>query len=124
MKKKFLALIGAILAFTALSAQDTGTVPVVVDYNNPKTYTVGGISVSGTKYLGESQLLSVLGIGPGDKVPFRVTMYLPLSSESGCRAPLPTSACTSIPSAPAVIPHGCASTSRSVPASSPGPTAA
>ena len=68
MKKKFLALIGAILAFTALSAQDTGTVPVVVDYNNPKTYTVGGISVSGTKYLGESQLLSVLGIRPGDKV--------------------------------------------------------
>ena len=70
MKRNFLALIGAILLLTVLPAvaQDAGSVPVEVDYNSPKTYVVGGVRVSGTKYLGESQLLSVLGIRPGDTV--------------------------------------------------------
>ena len=70
MKRNFLALIGAILLSAMLPAlaQDTGSVPVEVDYNSPKTYVVGGVRVSGTKYLGESQLLSVLGIRPGDTV--------------------------------------------------------
>ena len=68
MKRKFLALFGAFLALSLLPAmaQEPGVVPVEVDYNNPQTYVVGGIRISGTKYLGESQLLSVLGIRPGD----------------------------------------------------------
>ena len=64
MKKIFLSLIGAILLLTPAAAQVAGSVPVEVDYNSPKTYVVGGVRVSGTKYLGESQLLSVLGIRP------------------------------------------------------------
>ncbi|MBQ6958384.1 MAG: BamA/TamA family outer membrane protein [Bacteroidales bacterium] len=68
MKRNFLALFGAFLALSLLPAlaQEPGVVPVEVDYNNPQTYVVGGIRISGTKYLGESQLLSVLGIRPGD----------------------------------------------------------
>ena len=70
MKSKFLALFGAFLALSLFraSAQEPGVVPVEVDYNNPQTYVVGGIRISGTKYLGESQLISVLGIHPGDVV--------------------------------------------------------
>ncbi len=50
-------------------AQDAGVnSSVEVDYNSPKTYTVGGVRVTGIKYLGENQLLSVLGIHPGDVI--------------------------------------------------------
>ena len=72
MKLKLLALIGAFLAIAVCpaAAQDTGvgSGAVEVDYNNPQTYVVGGIRISGIKYLGENQLLSVLGIHPGDVV--------------------------------------------------------
>ena len=70
MKRKLLALLAAILALSAFAAyaQDAVVTPVEIDYNNPQTYVVGGVRVSGVKYLGESQLLSVLGIRPGDTV--------------------------------------------------------
>ena len=70
MKRRLLALFGAFLALALLPAraQEPGSVPVEVDYNNPQTYVVGGIRISGTRYLGESQLLSVLGFRPGDTV--------------------------------------------------------
>ncbi|MBO4536995.1 MAG: hypothetical protein J5702_07280, partial [Bacteroidales bacterium] len=70
MKKRLFALLGAFLAFIALpaAAQEPVGGSVEVDYNNPKTYVVGGIRITGTKYLGETQLLSVLGIHPGDVV--------------------------------------------------------
>ena len=45
----------------SLSAQD-------VDYTSPRTYVVGGIRVSGIKYLSEEQILSVTGINKGDKI--------------------------------------------------------
>jgi Outer membrane protein/protective antigen OMA87 len=64
-------LIAALLSLLpqAVAAQEPAVDrPVEVDYNNPKKYVVGGVRVSGTKYLGESQLLSVLGIRPGDEV--------------------------------------------------------
>ena len=70
MKRYFLSLFVAFLAlnlFPAFAQEPVGA-PVEVDYNSPQTYVVGGIRISGTKYLGESQLLSVLGIRPGDKV--------------------------------------------------------
>ena len=70
MKRKFFVLLGVFLALSVLqaSAQEKVTGAVEVDYNNPQTYVVGGIRVSGTKYLGENQLLSVLGIRPGDSL--------------------------------------------------------
>ncbi|MCR5709537.1 MAG: outer membrane protein assembly factor BamA [Bacteroidales bacterium] len=70
MKRMILALTGVFVtaALWLAAAQDTGLGRPAVDYNNPKTYVVGGIRVDGTKYLAESQLLSVLGIHPGDVV--------------------------------------------------------
>ena len=65
-----------ILIFISVSvsafAQDDGRkpslVPVIVDYNNPKEYTVAGISVTGIKYLNEQQIISYIGIKVGDVV--------------------------------------------------------
>ena len=70
MKKRLLALFGAFLAFVALpaAAQEPAGGSVEVDFNQPKKYVVGGIRITGTKYLGEAQLLSVLGIHPGDEI--------------------------------------------------------
>jgi len=70
MKRYISALFAVILVLAALpaAAQDPESGKVEVDFNNPKTYVVGGIRVTGTKYLAESQLLSVLGIHEGDVV--------------------------------------------------------
>ena len=51
----------------SLQAQERNN-DVIVDYNNPKTYIVGGIDVTGIKYLGKDQLLSLTGIQAGDKI--------------------------------------------------------
>ena len=63
MKKVY---IGVILLFMTLfqvlaSAQD-------VDFGTPKKYVVGGVRVEGLKYLGERQILSVLGLYEGNTV--------------------------------------------------------
>ncbi|MBR4805045.1 MAG: outer membrane protein assembly factor BamA, partial [Bacteroidales bacterium] len=61
---KFLrSVILLILALAPLSlrAQD-------VNYITPKTYVLGGIKVTGVKYLSEEQLISVTGLNVGDKV--------------------------------------------------------
>lgn len=41
---------------------------VVVDYNNPKTYIIGDIKISGVDYLREEQILSLTGLQPGDAI--------------------------------------------------------
>ena len=70
MKRYISALFAVILVLAALpaAAQDPESGKVEVDFNNPKTYVVGGIRVKGTKYLADSQLISVLGIHEGDVV--------------------------------------------------------
>lgn len=40
----------------------------VVDYNNPKKYVVGGIEVSGIKYLSKEQIVSLTGLQEGSEV--------------------------------------------------------
>ncbi len=45
----------------SISAQD-------VDYSSPKTYVIGGVRVSGIKYLSEEQILSVTGLTKGEKI--------------------------------------------------------
>ena len=41
---------------------------VEVDYSNPKSYVVGGIEITGLKYLSAEQLIAVLGFREGDSV--------------------------------------------------------
>lgn len=45
-----------------LQAQET------IDYKTPKTYEIGGITITGTEYLDENVLISFSGLNVGDKV--------------------------------------------------------
>ena len=63
-----LVLLLALCAVSGAYAQEAGRSSVQIDYNSPKTYTLGGISVTGTKYLSQEQLISLTGLQPGDEV--------------------------------------------------------
>ena len=39
-----------------------------VDYNNPRKYIIGGVQVSGIKYLSKEQIISLTGLREGDEV--------------------------------------------------------
>ena len=41
---------------------------ITVDYNNPKEYVIGGISVEGNKYINSGQILNITGLEPGHRV--------------------------------------------------------
>lgn len=41
---------------------------ITVDYNNPKSYIIGGIRVSGIKYLGEDRIVALTGLRKGDEI--------------------------------------------------------
>ncbi|MCF0178156.1 MAG: BamA/TamA family outer membrane protein [Bacteroidales bacterium] len=61
---KLLALI-LFLAPGLVMAQER---KVEVDYNNPKTYVIGGVSVEGNNFLSANQLISLTGMVPGNSV--------------------------------------------------------
>ena len=60
----------AFLAFAVVSAsaQETGRNDIEVDYNNPKTYVIGGIRVSGVEYLNDKQIIALTGFRPGNRI--------------------------------------------------------
>jgi outer membrane protein assembly complex, YaeT protein len=57
-----------LLSPLCLSAQEKEKESVVVDYNNPKTYVIGDIKVSGIKYIGEDRIISLTGLKKGDVI--------------------------------------------------------
>ena len=42
--------------------------PVEVDYDQPRSYIIGGISVDGNTHFGEQQIISLTGLQQGMKV--------------------------------------------------------
>jgi outer membrane protein insertion porin family len=48
--------------------QQLGTDENAIDYSSPKDYTIGGITVSGIKYLDENVLKTLSGLSVGDKI--------------------------------------------------------
>ena len=38
---------------------------IVVDYNNPRKYIVGGVSVDGNHYFGDKQIIQLTGLQKG-----------------------------------------------------------
>ena len=59
-------LFAMVLAFPAW-AQQTGA-DVVVDYNNPKKYIVGGTKVEGNTYFSQEQIIQITGLQKGMEV--------------------------------------------------------
>lgn len=60
-------VLASLLAPCGLLAQEQKS-EVVIDYNNPKTYTIGDIKITGVDYLREEQILSLTGLQPGDAI--------------------------------------------------------
>ena len=62
-------LLAVLLAPGVVRAQDVSLrQEIEVDHNTPKTYVLGGISVEGLQYLGENQILSVMGLQVGQEL--------------------------------------------------------
>ncbi len=55
-------LIGVLPPMTMLEAQE------LIDYKTPKTYEIGGITITGTEFLDENVLISFSGLNVGDKL--------------------------------------------------------
>lgn len=60
-----LALLSPLRVFAQENAKEKN---IVVDYNQPKNYIIGGIDVTGIQYLGKDQILSLTGLSVGDKI--------------------------------------------------------
>lgn len=60
-----LALLSPIRVFAQENAKEKN---VIVDYNQPKNYIIGGIDVTGIQYLGKDQILSLTGLNVGDRI--------------------------------------------------------
>ncbi|MDP4280546.1 MAG: POTRA domain-containing protein [Bacteroidota bacterium] len=69
MKLKYIILLFLLFSCAIpLNAQEQSHREINVDYNNPKDYIIGGITVSGTKYLDNNVLIMLSGLSIGDKV--------------------------------------------------------
>lgn len=67
MKLFRLFIILAIALPTFVNAQEKKD-NFVIDYDNPKSYIIGGFKVTGINYLGEDRILSLTGLQKGDKI--------------------------------------------------------
>jgi outer membrane protein insertion porin family len=71
MTKKFLVLILSFLSLAPLlEAQQNVQMgsQISIDYNNPREYTIGGISVSGLNYMDHNVIIMVSELSVGDKI--------------------------------------------------------
>lgn len=70
MKSLSLSILLVLLSTFGATAQvqNQQKTSVVVDYNNPKEYVIGGLEVSGIQYLGKEQILSLTGLNIGDRI--------------------------------------------------------
>ncbi len=70
IKRIFLIfIVTALTAFTQLNAQvQIGDDAGLIDYSNPKKYTIGGITATGTQYIDKSILISMSGLHVGNEI--------------------------------------------------------
>ncbi len=61
-------LIAGILLLSGLAAFGQNRLPVEIDFNNPKKYIVGGVSVEGNHVFSENQILQQTGLRKGVQV--------------------------------------------------------
>ena len=66
VSKMIFAALALLLPFAGWAQQKGGD--VVVDYNNPKKYIVGGVSVEGNSYFSPQQIIQVTGLQEGMEV--------------------------------------------------------
>ena len=64
---RIITLLFAMVLTLPVWAQQTGA-DVVVDYNNPKKYIVGGTRVEGNTYFSQEQIIQITGLQKGMEV--------------------------------------------------------
>lgn len=67
-KQRLIIFLFFLFSSAAMGQVKIGGEEFTVDYGNPKTLEVGGVVITGTKYLDESVLLSIAGIAVGDTI--------------------------------------------------------
>lgn len=65
--RTFLTLLLSMLPLWLFSQTPLGEV-ITLNYNTPKTYEIGGITVSGVQYLDRNVLIMISGLSVGDKI--------------------------------------------------------
>jgi outer membrane protein insertion porin family len=68
MKRIFLHLVLLILSTPLFAQIQLGGDSVIIDFGNPTEYVIGGVVVTGTKFLDETVLISISGLQPGDTI--------------------------------------------------------
>ena len=69
MKKQIIILIAIFLGFSQSRAQIAIHKDLsAIEYSNPSEYIIGGITISGTKYLDHSTLINISGLAVGEKI--------------------------------------------------------
>jgi len=68
MKLKFTGLIFILIILGFNSNAQVSIGSKIVDYANPKEYFIGGITISGVKYLDNNALIMLSGLSVGDKI--------------------------------------------------------
>ncbi len=70
MSKKIIitSIVLLFLSLQVISQDNIDDSQISVDYDNPREYTIGGISVSGARNIEESIILMVSGLSAGDKI--------------------------------------------------------
>jgi outer membrane protein insertion porin family len=68
VKKLLILFLLPVLLVPVARAQITIGQTINIDYSNPKEYIIGGITVSGVKYLDANVLIMLSGLTVGDKV--------------------------------------------------------
>ena len=67
-KKLYITALFCLCPLFALAQQESKTNGIVVNYEKPTTYVVGGVEVEGVKYLSKDQLVALTGLKVGDRV--------------------------------------------------------
>ncbi len=77
MKKQVNIIFAFFLAISNLTAQVSLHKDLsVIGYSNPSEYIIGGITVSGTKYLDHKTLISISGLEVGNKIIFNFLLAI------------------------------------------------
>lgn len=67
--KRFLAVIALLISVLSVNAQvQIGGDDAQIDYGNPRSFSIGGVIITGTQFLDENVLISISGLTVGDSI--------------------------------------------------------
>ncbi len=68
MKRIILSIVLLVACISSFAQIQLGGDSLIIDFGNPTEYVIGGVVVTGTKYLDEAVLISISGLQVGDTI--------------------------------------------------------